>query len=317
MKKIISIISIISIILAICLMVSCGNVNETVTEATNTTCAACSNLSFEAPDNLEYSVFANEIYVDGNVYDVQRLVGDAISAYDIAKSYEDDVERGGYGDVYKNVRVYTDRYYIGYWASEDFLDGLLCLDENGYYGALFNGLEYIYIPVFADVGGEQRAIAEAAIYYDSRDKEFRYTRWSITEPNESFLNKEHMRLYDKILFLTEKHGWDDCILVSDNVYHHAAPVLLTEKDGVYGVYDFNNIFYENNTSFEETWYSSEDYAVKRKAYIENNDPSGITLFRVILDFIKNSPSLWVVLLVPVAVIYAIVRTKKDKKKSEK
>lgn len=280
-------------------------------------CAACSNLSFEAPDNLEYSVFANEIYVDGNVYDVQRLVGDAISAYDIAKSYEDDVENYGYGDVYKNVRVYTDRYYIGYWASEDFLDGLLCLDENGYESALFNGLEYIYIPVFADVGGEQRAIAEAAIYYDSRDKEFHYTQWSITAPTEAFLNKEHMRFYDKILFLAEKHSWDDCILVSDNVYHHASPVLLTEKDGVYGVYDFNNIFYENNTSFEETWYSSEDYAVKRKAYIENNDPSGITLFRVILDFIKNSPSLWVVLLVLVAVIYAIVRTKKDKKKSEK
>ena len=36
MKKLISIIS---IILAVCLTASCGNVNETVTEATNTTCA--------------------------------------------------------------------------------------------------------------------------------------------------------------------------------------------------------------------------------------------------------------------------------------
>lgn len=279
-------------------------------------CAACSNSDSEAPPSVEYSVFAKEIYVGGKVHDVQSLVEEAIFTYDIAKSYEDKVERGGYGDVYKNVRIYPDRYYIGYWAAEDFLDGLLCLDENGYYGALFNGLEYIYIPVFADVDGEQRVVAEASLYYDSMDKEFRYTRWSITEPNESFLNKEHMRLYDKILFLTEKHGWDDCILVSDNVYHHAAPVLLTEKDGVYGVYDFNNIFYEYSESFEETWYSAEDYAVKRKAYIEDNAPSGVPLSRVLLEMLKDSPSLWVILILLAAVIYAIIRTKKDRKKSE-
>ncbi len=278
--------------------------------------SSCSKEKSPAPSSVEYSVFAKEIYVGGKVYDVQSLVEDAIFKYDIAKSYEDDVERGGYGDVYKNIRVYPDRYYIGYWAAEDFLDGLLCFDENGYDVALFNGLEYIYIPVFADVDGEQRVVAEASLYYDSRDKEFCYTRWSITKPNESFLNKEHMRLYDKILFLAEKHGWDDCILVSDNVYHHAAPVLLTEKDGVYGVYDFNNIFYEDNTSFEETWYSAEDYAVKRKAYIEDNAPSGVPLSQVLLEMLKDSPTLWVILMLLAAVIYAIILTKKDRKKSE-
>lgn len=148
-------------------------------------CTSCSKAPTEVPSSVEYSVFAEEVYVDGKVYNVQSVIEEILAGYDMVPTYQAQIKHGGYEDICKNIRIYSDRYYIGYWASDDFLDVLPSLNENGSPSDLFSSLKTIKVPVFATVGGEERIVSSISIYYHYDKKCFNYNEYLLTELDNS------------------------------------------------------------------------------------------------------------------------------------
>ena len=163
-----------------------------------------------------------------------------------------------------DINIYPDRYYLKYVATDEFRAELLEVNTDGVSGNMFSDYVDIYLPVFARIDGDERIIASIRIYFDSRDK----TYHAIESATYFEANVEN--LFEKFERFINTNQVTDCIWVYDSNeggYTHSS-IMLVKIDGIYKVYDHENIFDEKD--FSPILYDVEDYVALKNAYESKN-----------------------------------------------
>ena len=223
-------------------------------------------LNYKSSNSLnDYSIHAENIVADGKTVNVQYLLEDLCNEKHFKEGYIE--KANNVGIEFDDINVHPNIYYLKYVADDEFRSGLIQANTNGLSDAMFSDYVDIYLPVFAQIDGDEHIIATIRIYFDNKDKTYHAIE---SEINPDYIENEHF--LENTEHLIEENLITNCIWVYDSSfegYTHSS-VFLVKLDEDYKIYDYENIFKKKD--FTPTLYDVEHYVKEKNLYEAENKP---------------------------------------------
>lgn len=258
---------------------------------------------------LDYSVYASEISVGAKKYDAKAIVNDICND----KHIEDQLDSQSKYFYNEKLYIRPSEYIVQNIQSKKFSEELLKINNGGLSDELFFENQYIYIPIFIDIDGKERIAGSIRATYDS-DKnavESQVHFYSVSKDNfvknESYGSMEI--LYDAI----DKAESENIIWVQlTEPMPNNGCILLIEKDGVYSVFDYQNVLEQAEGA---SIYSIEEFVSLRNLHMKNfynainrtNMKFFIKVLCIVLFFVSAVAC--------IAVVWIMIKNKKKRLKN--